>query len=447
MAKNAKILILEDDTSFATFLELILTEKGYIVEKTEDPVEALKKLPDYKPSLVITDLKLPKMDGIEFLEKAKKLLPETEFIVITAYGTIDSAVKAMKRGASDYITKPLPSPEDFLRLIQNILSQKKEFQSFREETEELPPLEILFAGIEDVYEKVVKVAPTETTVILYGETGTGKTLIARAIHLLSRRRGNFVEVNCAALPETLIESELFGYEKGAFTGAVKTKPGKIELAKDGTLFLDEISEMNLTVQAKFLRVLQERTFERLGGLTSIKTNARIVAATNRDLLKLVKEGKFREDLYFRINVFPIEVPPLRDRKEVILKIANYLLEKLSRKLGKPPLSLSKRTIEYIKSYNWPGNIRELENVLERNFLMCEGDELEIKVEREEKPSLAVEGELGKVTSLKDLERNAIIEALKKAKGNKKEASKMLGISLRTLYYKIKEYHINLKNLD
>lgn len=447
MVKDTKIFILEDDVSFATFLELILTEKGYLVEKAEDPVEALKKLPEFQPALVITDLKLPKMDGIEFLEKAKKILPETEFIIITAYGTIDSAVKAIKRGATDYVTKPLPSPEEFLNLVENVLSQKKKFLKPEKEIDELPPFEILFAGMEEVYEKILKVSPTETTVILYGETGTGKSLIAKAIHLLSGRKGNFVEVNCAALPETLIESELFGYEKGAFTGALKSKPGKIELAKDGTLFLDEISEMNLTVQAKFLRVLQEKTFERLGGLTSIKTNARIIAATNRDLLKLVKEGKFREDLYFRINVFPIEVPPLRERKDAILKIADYLIKKLSKKIGKPPLPLSKKAKEFLKSYDWPGNIRELENMLERNFVMCDKEELEIEIEKQELPSPLTEEKSPKLMNLRDLEKNAIIEALKKAKGNKKEASKMLGISLRTLYYKIKEYQIDVESLN
>lgn len=303
--------------------------------------------------------------------------------------------------------------------------------------------------MEEVYDKVVKVAPTDTTVILYGETGTGKSLIAKVIHRLSRRPGKFVEVNCAAIPETLIEAELFGYEKGAFTGALKSKPGKIELAKDGTLFLDEISEMNLTVQAKFLSVLQNRTFERLGSLTSIKTNARFITATNRDLIKLVKEGKFREDLFFRINVFPVEVKPLRERKQAILKIAEFIIHRLAKKLQRDPLPLSSHSKEFLLKYPFPGNVRELENLLERAFLMSEGKEIEVdlgylqalpfstEIKPLEKTSLLSED----VVDFRSLEKNAIIEALKKTKGNKKEAAKLLGISLRTLYYKLKEYDI------
>jgi len=438
---DSKIAIIEDDISFGEFLKVILEEENYKVEVYNEPEEALKKLPEFKPHLVITDLKMPKIDGIALIEQAKKILPETDFVVITAYGSIPSAVEAVKKGAVDYITKPLSSPEDFIALVRKILENKKAknfSHKILEKSEDIPPFDILFAGMDDIYKKIIKVAPTDTTIILYGETGTGKTIIAKVIHILSQRKGAFVEINCASIPENLIESELFGYEKGAFTGALKTKPGKIELAKDGTLFLDEISEMSLAVQAKFLKVLQEKTFERLGGLNFIKTNARFITATNKDLKKLVKEGKFREDLYFRINVFPINIPSLRERKKEILKIAKYIIQKLCKKLNKEVPELSHKAKEILLNYHWPGNIRELENVLERSLILCQGRELEIDLEP---VFFEIEKEKNSAINLKFLEKQAIIEALEKTKGNKKKASKLLGISLRTLYNKIKEYNL------
>ncbi|WP_353683533.1 sigma-54 dependent transcriptional regulator [Thermodesulfovibrio sp. 3907-1M] len=424
MVDNARIVIVEDDSSFASLLKTILEEEGYTVKVFNDPQIALKNIGSFSPHLIITDLKMPKMDGIEFMEKAEDVV-NTEFIVITAYGTIPSAVEAIKKGAIDYITKPLSSPEEFLKRIEKVLKT----WHYSEELE-LPPYEILFAGIEEVYQMVKEVAKTDTTVILYGETGTGKSAIAKAIHIMSGKKGAFVEINCASIPETLIESELFGYEKGAFSGAIKQKPGKIELAQNGTLFLDEIGELTLSIQAKFLKVLQDKSFERVGGLQTLKTNARFITATNRDLKQLVKDGKFREDLYFRLNVFPITIPPLRERRQHITKIADYLIERISKKLGKEPKRLNKKSVETIKNYSFPGNIRELENILERAIILSKTEEIEIKIEKEEK---------SEDNNLKSLEKKAIIEALKKTSGNKKMASRLLGISLRTLYNKIKEF--------
>ncbi|MDW8136115.1 MAG: sigma-54 dependent transcriptional regulator [Thermodesulfobacterium sp.] len=435
MANLFRIAVVEDDTSLASFLRLILRERGYEVEIYFDPEKALKEITYFKPHLVLTDLKMPKMDGIAFMEKAKKLCPEADFVVITAFGSIPSAVEAIKKGAVDYITKPFSSPQEFLDLIENLLRKKAPKP---ESTEELPPLEILFAGMEALYEKVLKVAPTDTTVMLYGETGVGKTALAKAIHFLSQRKGSFVEINCASLPETLMEAELFGYEKGAFTGAVKSKPGKIELAQDGTLFLDEIAEMSLSMQAKFLKVLQDRTFERLGSLTPIKIRVRFITATNKNLKELLSQGKFREDLYFRINVFPLYIPPLRERKEALLKIAEFLIERIAKKLGSEKKFLSKSAKNLLLSYPWPGNIRELENVLERSFILSEEEEIELFLEESyRKKDLQEEG--AKPLDLKSLEREAILEALKKAKGNKRKASEILGLPLRTLYHKLKEY--------
>ncbi|QER42741.1 sigma-54-dependent Fis family transcriptional regulator [Thermodesulfobacterium sp. TA1] len=438
MAKNPSIAIVEDDTSFASFLEMTFQEENYTVWVFHHPETALLKLPELKPDIVITDLKMPEMDGITFIKKAKKLLPESVFIVITAFGTIPSAVEAMKAGAVDYLTKPLSSPEELLFKVKNYLKNTKSFES----TEGLPPFDVVFAGIEDLYEKLVEIAPTDTTVCLLGETGTGKSLIAKVIHVLSRKKGPFVEINCAALPENLVEAELFGYEKGAFTGALKTKPGKVEVARGGTLFLDEISEMSLPVQAKFLRVLQDKTFERLGGLETLKTNARFIVATNKDLVKLVAEGRFREDLFYRINVLSFYLPPLRERKKHLEKIVNYLLENICQKLGKPLKPLSKTSWEKLKEYHFPGNIRELENLLERAILLSKGETLEVEFFSKEREILKEELELKDALQIKNLEKKAILKALEVTKGNKPEAAKLLGISLKTLYNKLKEFGIN-----
>jgi len=426
MSNFKRIFIVEDDTSFASFLKTILEDEGYIVKIYHDPETALKNIVSFSPHLVITDLKMPKMDGIKFIERAKDIISDAYFIVITAFGTIPSAVEAMKKGAIDYITKPLSSPEDFLALVNKTINKTAE------NVYDLPPDEILFAGIEDVYRMVKEVAKTDTTLIFYGETGTGKSLIAKAVHYMSGRKGSFIEINCASIPESLIESELFGYEKGAFSGAVKQKLGKIELAQDGTLFLDEIGELTPAVQIKFLKVLQDKSFERLGGLEIIKTNARFITATNKDLKLMVKEGKFREDLYFRLNVFPVTIPPLRQRRNHIQKIAEYLTDKISRRLGKEAKKLSKASSEILLTYSFPGNIRELENMLERGIILSKGQEIEIKIDG----TVDYEGD-----DLKAIEKKAIIEAIKKTGGNKKQASELLGISLRKLYYKIKEYGI------
>lgn len=442
--ENFRILIVDDEKSFLLLLTKIIEDAGYVVKGFTDPEDALRVVDLYAPNLVITDLKMPKMDGIRFMEEIKNRNSDIDFIMITAFATVDTAVEAMKKGASDYITKPLKNPEQLRIAVSKIYERQRLVEENRllksGVFHDMPPMDIVFAGIEGILKDIKDVAPTDATVILYGETGTGKSLIAKIIHRMSGRSGPFVDINCAAIPENLLESELFGYEKGAFTGALSQKKGRFELAGDGTIFLDEVSEMSPALQAKFLKVLQDRTFERLGSLNTIKTNARVIAATNRDLKALVEEKKFREDLYYRLNVFPINIPPLRDRKKHLPDILGYLVKMISARLGKEVKTIPDEKMQKLLGYAWPGNIRELENVIERSIIISRGEQLILP---DLEPSKAEISDTQKIEGdLKTVERMAVENALSKTNGNRKKAAEMLGISLRALQYKIKEYGIN-----
>ncbi|MCX7914311.1 MAG: sigma-54 dependent transcriptional regulator [Thermodesulfovibrionales bacterium] len=445
--ENFRILIVEDDQSFLTLLTKILQAEGYTVKGFLDPQEALKNIESYGPNLIISDLKMPKLDGVTLLSMVKEKNKDIDFILITAFATIETAVSAMKEGASDYLTKPFQDPDQLRLIVRKIFEKQKLIEENillkSELLKEMPPVELIFAGMDEIFQDIKSVAPLDTTVILYGETGTGKTLIAKIIHHLSSRKGPFIEVNCAAIPETLLESELFGYEKGAFTGAISQKKGKFEIANEGTIFLDEISEMSLSLQAKLLKVVQEKTFERLGSLSTLRTNARIISATNRDLKELVQKKMFREDLYYRLNVFPIYIPPLRTRKSHIPEIAEYLVNRISARLGKTKCNISKKTLERLINYSWPGNIRELENVLERSIITSKSTEIDIPeyilIDNFSDLSLSDTFEIS--GNMKSIEKKAIVNALKKTSGNRRKAAEILGISLRALQYKIKEYNI------
>jgi DNA-binding NtrC family response regulator len=438
--ENFRILVVDDEQSFLLLLTRILQDAGYTVKGMTNPAETLKILDAFLPNLIITDMKMPGMDGIAFMESVRGRYSDVDFIMITAFATVETAVAAMKLGASDYITKPLNEPEQ-LRLVVSKVYEKQRLVNenrflMEEVFEDLPPQEIIFAGMESVLREIRDVAPTEATVILYGETGTGKSLIAGTIHRLSNKRGPFVDINCAAIPENLLESELFGYEKGAFTGAVARKKGRFEMANDGSIFLDEVSEMSLFLQVKLLKVLQERTFERLGSVTTLKTNARVIAATNRDLRELVSTGKFREDLFYRLNVFPVNIPPLRERKDHIPAISGFLSRGISARLGKGPKTIGNETMRRLREYSWPGNIRELENILERGIITSRGPDLVLP---EFSPAVSCAGEAAPSGDLRSVEKAAIENTLAKTVGNRRQSAEMLGISLRTLQYKIKEY--------
>jgi DNA-binding NtrC family response regulator len=385
---------------------------------------------------------MPVMDGMALMEKYKQTDNDTDFIIMTAYGTIDTAIKSMKMGALEYILKPLKEPEEIRHAIRKAYERRRlilENMALKSELlKGLPPLEILFAGMEEVLDEIKAVAAADAIVLLTGETGTGKSLIAQVIHKMSNRGGPFVDVNCASVPDNLLESEFFGHEKGAFTGALSSRKGKFELAAHGSIFLDEISEMDSKLQAKLLRVLESGSFERVGSNVTQKSDSRVICATNRNLRDEVSQGTFREDLFFRLNVFPLKLKPLRERQKYLPAITEYLVSMISVRTGKKISRISERDMGQILSNPWPGNIRELKNVLERAVILSKGEELDMtKVLVADGPQK--ERFSGKLV---DVEKRAIEDALDQTGGNRKQAADVLGISLRTLQYKIKEYAVN-----
>jgi len=438
-----RILVVEDDATFRSLLKTILTGEGYDVDDVSTAEKALEILRCREFDLVVSDLRMPGKSGMELFRETRNFFVPPPFILLTAYGTIEEAVDAMKEGAADFLTKPLKDPAALRALVRKILEsgrRERDYLSLKEgESAGLPPESLIFAGksMEEIRRLVRDVAGTGTTVIIYGESGTGKELIARTLHLLSpRRAAGFIPVNCASIPDTLLESELFGHEKGAFTGAVQARRGKFELAQGGTLFLDEIGEMPQALQAKLLRVLQERTFERVGGSREIRADVRVLAATNRNLEYDVRDGLFREDLYYRLHVFPVYLPPLRERQDAIPVLTDHFVGHFGRLTRKRVPGVTPEAMAALQSYQWPGNIRELQNVIERAVILARAD-----ISVADLPvSLVAPASSGKEQGgLKELEREAILKALKRTDGNRRKAAEELGLSRRTLQYRLKEY--------
>jgi DNA-binding NtrC family response regulator len=442
---NKSILVVDDDEMMRSFLSAVLREEGYLVEEAKDGKEGLVKFLSYDFDLAITDLKMPDMTGLELMMQGRKAKGETLWIIITAYGSISNAVEAIKAGASDYLTKPLQSPDELRHVVRRSLEKAEAEQTISLLSEELgrqfPPVDMIFLGekMDGVRRMVEDVSPTSATVLVNGPSGTGKELVARVIHALSSRKGKpFIAVNCGALVDTLLESELFGHEKGAFTGAVSARKGRFELADGGTIFLDEVGEIPQSVQVKLLRVLQERTFERVGGNRPLHVDIRIISATNRDLKAEVTAGRFREDLFYRLNIFPISLPTLSERCGAILPLAEYFVKKYSVSIGKKISGLTENAKTQLLSYEWPGNIRELQNVIERAVILSKGmiDEQHLNLDVAQHILHETRG------LLQISEKEMIRKTLAETGGNRKKAAEILGISLRTLQYRIKEYGLS-----
>jgi len=455
------VLIVEDKDSLRTMLRHALEAHGHAVLEARDEPEAVQQLQQARPVVVLTDLKLPVGDGFGVLRAAKELDPELQVVVMTAYGSIQDAVTAMKEGAMDFLAKPI-DPDHLLLMVERAMAQRRiltEYILLKEELAErrgAPRIIGENSKLRQVSQQLHRAAVTDATVLLEGESGTGKELFARALHALSPRNdGPFVAINCAAIPDTLLETELFGYEKGAFTGAGARKPGRFELAHRGTLFLDEIGDLPLPLQAKILRALEEKQFERVGGTQSLNVDVRVVAATNRQLKQRVAERQFREDLYFRLSVFPIQIPPLRERVDDVLILARHFVDKFSRDLNKKALTLAPGAIDELLVYQWPGNVRELQNCIERAVILTEGDaiharHLNLSSRQVAPPPVAspwdqidlsgtIPDALRRVTE--EVERRKIAQALQDCNGNKAHVADALHIGYKMLLQKMKTYGI------
>ena len=449
------LLVADDDASIRSLLKQLLSDEGYGVLEASTGIEVVEKVKESSPDLVIMDVRMPELDGIEALARLKSTNPKTAVLIMTAFGSSNAAIRAMELGAFDYITKPFEL-DKISHSVKRVLAYQdltQEVEVLRDEISTLVQTERIVGNspaMQEVYKTIGKVAKADATVLITGESGTGKELVAEALHFNSNRRsGPLVKVSCAALPETLLEAELFGHEKGSFTGAMTQRRGRFEMADKGTIFLDEIGEMTVPTQTKLLRVLQERKLERIGSNLPIKVDIRIVCATNKDLQKSVEQQKFRDDLYYRLNVINIHMPPLRDRKEDIPSLVEHFLAKHRYSATAQPAAISEEAIRRLMEYNWPGNVRELENVIERAVVLSRG---QIITSRELPfgEHDAAEGEEGDggeekgdssffKKSVAQFEKDLIMKALRDANGNRSKAAEMLGIYRRLLYAKIKEY--------
>ena len=447
------ILVVEDEAKLRRLVELQLADEGFLVQSAPDAETALQLLNQETFDLLLTDFKLPGMNGLEFLQAAKRVDARMPVVVMTAYGSVESAVDAMKAGASDYVLKPFSLAELVLviRKELNTHELREENRSLREalgRRYEYANIVAQSEKMQAVLALVERVAPSNVTVLIGGESGVGKDLIARAIHEHSQRAtGPFIKINSTAIPETLLESELFGYEKGAFSGATMSKPGKFELADRGTLFLDEIGDVPPSIQVKLLRVLQEKEFERLGGTKTHKVDVRLIAATNRDLRAALEEKTFREDLYYRLNVVAIDIPPLRDHKEDIPALVKFFLEKFGKESGMPPKNISADAMKLLMDFRWPGNVRELENVIQRAVTLGEGamleaSDIQLDTRSQRSNSSGAPFVLPEGMTLDQWEQETIREALKRANGNKSQAARMLGLSRNALRYRLSQMGVS-----
>lgn len=455
---SKRVLVIDDEPSVRRLIEHHLKEENYKILSAENGEKGLRLIDENSPHLVLLDVRLPGIGGIEILQKIKEAHPKLPVIMITAYGTVKMAVETMRKGAYDFLVKPI-KPDELKITVRNAITTQtlqKEVEFLKSQLEERYEFSNIIGkspAMQQVFKLIEKVTDSDIPVLIEGQSGIGKELVAKAIHFNGpRKEAPFMDINCAAIPETLLESELFGHEKGAFTNAVKRKEGKFELADRGTLFLDEIGEMNFSLQAKILRVLQEKTFERIGGKEKIRVNCRIISATNKDLKDEIKKKKFREDLYYRIAVFPIRLSPLKERREDILLLVPHFLKKYANK--RKPKKISPEAMKVLTSYDWPGNVRELENVIYRTTVLTEGDTIELSHLPLELQNLAQTSiSSGKnaisledpssheIIPFEEIEKEVLRHALKVSDGNISKATRELGIGRATFYRKLKKYNL------